>query len=132
MRWILAGLVLLLMSCGNRVSETTVDGAVVYAGTFQDADAIHRGSGRASVIQTGAERTLRFEEDFKVTPGPDLYVWLRKPNGEYIEVARLKGSEGSQNYLLPQVNLDEYTQVVVWCKAFSVLFSKAELKKTGS
>lgn len=129
MQWILAMLTLLLVACGNRVSEAGVEGSLVYTGSFQDADAIHRGSGKVSIIQVGSGRTLRFEEDFKVTPGPDLYVWLRQPSGEYLEVARLKGTEGSQNYELPPVNLDEYSEVVVWCKAFSVLFSKAQLKK---
>ena len=73
----------------------------------------------------------RFDEAFETTNGPDLYVWLVKDgdvdNG-YVDLGRLKGNIGSQNYVIPEgTDLSEYDTVFIWCKAFSVLFGSAEL-----
>ncbi len=99
-------------------------------GSFQGFDRIHTGSGNVSVIQVGEKYIIRFEENFDVANGPDLYVGLGK-DGEYVkgsEISKLKGNIGSQNYELPSdVNLDEYNEVWIWCKAFSVGFAKAKL-----
>ncbi|MDP2651294.1 MAG: DM13 domain-containing protein, partial [bacterium] len=43
-------------------------------------------------------------------------------------VAKLKGNIGSQNYELPpEINLEDYNEVWIWCRAFSVGFAKAVL-----
>lgn len=103
---------------------------VVKTGEFIGFDKIHTGSGKVSLIQTAEGYVVRFEEDFTVANGPDLYVGLGK-DGEYkkgTELGTLKGNIGSQNYLVPEsLNLDEYNEVWVWCKAFSVGFAKARL-----
>lgn len=131
MRLLFTLLLLLLVSCGQTVSEQTVAGNVVMVGSFMGADAIHRGSGKVSVIAQNTAHTLRLEEDFSVTAGPDLFVWLTKTGGTragHLELGRLKGSQGSQNYAIPAgTNLSEYQTVVIWCKAFGVLFASADL-----
>lgn len=120
-------LLVLLAACGQTVQEQAVEGSVVLIGSFQGADAIHQGSGKVSVIQQTTQQTLRLEEDFSVTAGPDLFVWLTKAGGAgHIELGRLKGNRGSQNYAIPSgTNLSEYSKVVIWCKAFGVLFASA-------
>ena len=109
------------------------------AGSFEDADAFHRGSGTATIYDLGADggSVLRLE-DFRVTNGPDLRVLLANiPNpsdrsrlnaGGYEELAQLKGNAGSQNYDIPDsVNLDEIRSVVIYCRPFQVVFSVATL-----
>lgn len=99
-------------------------------GTFTGFDSLHRASGNARLIRTNGKAYIRFEEDFTVTNGPDLFVHLGK-NGKYdaeVNLGKLKGNEGSQNYEIPAtINLDEYSEVWVWCRAFSVPFGKAVL-----
>lgn len=104
---------------------------VVATGNFTGFDKVHYGSGSASLIKTDTGYTIRFEDDFNVANGPDLYVGFGK-DGKYIkgsEISKLKGNIGSQNYVLPaNFNIDEYNEVWVWCKAFAVPFAKVELK----
>ena len=76
-------------------------------------------------------RILRLE-NCKSTNGPDLYVYLSKDarsiSDGYIELGRLKGNIGNQNYHIPDdVNLGEYSYALIWCKQFSVLFGYANL-----
>ena len=106
-------------------------------GSFVEIDFIHKGSGRASLLESpGGHQILRLEEDFKVTNGPDLYVYLTKnptPGkdkeslGDFINLGRLKGNEGSQNYEITE-DFTDYRTVVIWCQQFGVLFSYAELR----
>lgn len=68
-----------------------------------------------------------------MTNGPDLYVYLSNSNtptrdekslGQYVNLGRLKGNVGNQNYEIPEL-ASGYTTAVIWCKKFSVLFSYA-------
>ena len=90
----------------------------------------HHAEGTAKLIQLGERRFVRFEDDFKVTNGPDLFVYLGK-NGAYDPNARLaplKGNIGSQQYEIPPtMQIQNYTEVWVWCRSFSVPFGKAVL-----
>ncbi|OGI76394.1 hypothetical protein A3C57_00950 [Candidatus Nomurabacteria bacterium RIFCSPHIGHO2_02_FULL_33_12] len=99
-------------------------------GTFTGFDKIHNGSGDIVLVQINGKNYIRFEENFNVNNGPDLYVGLGK-NGEYIkdsELGKLKGNIGSQNYELPEnINFENVHEVWIWCKAFSVPFAKAIL-----
>lgn len=105
---------------------------IVAEGTFTGFDRLHNGSGKATLINVNGKYVVRFEDDFQVTNGPDLYVGFGK-DGKYIpgsEVAALKGNIGSQNYDLPAgFDLGAYNEVWIWCKQFSVPFAKAELNK---
>jgi len=108
--------------------------SVIRKGAFTAIDAIHKGSGKAMLYpNTTSGPTLRLE-DFSVTRGPDLYVYLSKNSnisssselGEFYSLGTLKSSKGNQNYSLPD-NHEEYSSVVIWCKSFGVLFSSATL-----
>lgn len=116
------------------VSESlTADGLVILSqGGFIGADeVVHKAEGTAKALRTQEKALLvRFEEDFKVSNGPDLYVYLIKKgdikNG-FVDLGRLKGNIGSQNYTVPAgTDLSEYDSVIIWCKAFSVLFGTAK------
>lgn len=122
------------------VSETLTAGDIaktLATGDFRDADAVHRGSGKVEVIDTGSETIVRFT-DFQVTNGPDLYVWLVKAGNlqnsgdvkasEWLELGVLKGNIGDQNYSLPAgTDISDYQSVTIWCRQFGVLFSTADL-----
>src|SRR5437763_6613386 len=47
------------------------------AGRFGVVDGIHKGEGSASIVRSAdGNSVLRLDEDFRVTNGPDLYVYL--------------------------------------------------------
>ena len=110
----------------------------IRSGTFRDADGFHKGEGSATVYELpDGSHVLRFE-DFRVTNGPDLRVLLAAHpdpqgrgdvhSGEYVELGKLKGNIGNQNYTLPDgVSPDDYGSVVIYCKPFQVVFSVAAL-----
>lgn len=110
---------------------TTSTVAILSQGSFVGFDAVHHGKGTASIIDVDDKTYVRFEEDFSVANGPDLFVGFGK-DGEYSkksEVGRLKGDKGSQNYELPDgFDSEKYNEVWIWCRAFGVPFAKAELK----
>ncbi len=110
----------------------------VKQGTFRDADSFHKGEGSATLYTLpDGSHVLRFE-DFRVTNGPDLRVLLASHpdpmsrgnvhSGEYVELAKLKGNIGNQNYPLPEgLSPDDYNSVIIYCKPFQVIFSVAPL-----
>jgi len=113
------------------ITETSLGPVVVQTGSFEGFDKVHYGSGTVSIIKTDeGSPIVRFEEDFNVANGPDLFVGFGK-DGEYVkgtEIGRLKGNIGSQNYVLPEgLNIEDYNEVWVWCRAFSVGFARAPL-----
>jgi hypothetical protein len=113
----------------NQVKSPAI--TTLKTGTFTGFDRLHNGSGTASLIQVDGKYFIRFESDFTVTNGPDLFVGFGN-NGVYAkgsEIAKLKGTDGAQNYELPaDFDPNNYGEVWVWCKAFAVPFAKAELK----
>ncbi len=112
--------------------------AILASGSFVDADSFHRGEGTATVYRVGQQVILRLE-NFKVTNGPALHVILTKHPAPrtraevqegYVEVAKLKGNIGSQNYMLP-ANFGDFRAVVIYCKPFHVVFSTATIEQKG-
>ncbi|HWP27367.1 MAG TPA: DM13 domain-containing protein [Xanthobacteraceae bacterium] len=115
---------------------------VLAVGTFIHAnpsDPVHWGRGKVSV----RERSVFLESDFEVGPGPKYHVYLvPKANVRtesdvkgtmFIDLGRLRAFKGSQRYAIPAgVDLKNYTSVVIWCEAFGVLISPADLKPAGS
>ncbi len=103
---------------------------ILASGTFTGADNFHRASGIAKALMLAdGSLVLRFE-GFSSTNGPDLYVYLSAdPQArDFLNLGRLKGNIGDQNYSLPgDVVLSQYKYVIVWCRAFSVPFGSAIL-----
>ena len=103
-------------------------------------DVAHKGSGEVKAIRTGMgnDETIVRLIDLDVSNGPDLRVLLSKERdimtsgdlGEYIELGKLKGNRGTQNYFVPSNiidEFDEYQSVVIYCKPFHVVFNSANL-----
>ena len=109
------------------------------AGRFGVVDGIHKGEGAATLVRLpDGQMVLRLEDDFRVTNGPDLYVYLSgsaapRTSAELhgtgaFEVAQLKGNVGGQNYALPaDLDLTRFRSVVIYCRRFTTVFSTAEL-----
>ena len=130
--------------------EATVDEAMPAAmmagaeaikrGEFVGGDRFHQGRGSATIYRLAdGAYVLRFE-DFEVTNGPDLRVLVSphpNPRGSgdvtaegYVELGKLKGNIGPQNYLFPEgLTPDEFQSVVIYCKPFHVVFSVAALSE---
>ena len=115
--------------------EKPVEPTALANGSFEGADSFHQGSGTATLYAfEGDSHILRFE-DFSVTNGPDLRVYLTKeanPTKDQVkaglEIARLKGNKGNQNYALPaEVDPSAFKAVVIYCNPFSVVFATANL-----
>lgn len=100
-------------------------------GNFVEAgDGFHKAEGIAKVINLADGRTFLRLENLKTTNGPDLYVYLSvgKDALDIVNLGRLKGNIGNQNYEIPAgADLSKYNTVLIWCKAFSTLFGSAKL-----
>ncbi len=111
------------------VMEETIP--ISYAGTFIGVgDGIHDAQGDAYTIPLEDGSTVLRLENFQSTNGPDLFVYLSTDDNasEFINLGELKANKGNQNYEIPDnVDLGKYDKVLIWCKAFSVLFGSAEL-----
>lgn len=122
---------------GTNVNEemteqmSSAQASISHSGIFVGVnDGIHDAKGNVKVIQLVSDSVLRFEE-FESTNGPDLYVYLSTDKNalDFVDLGRLKGNIGNQNYNIPMgTDLSKYDTVLIWCKAFSVLFGSAELK----
>lgn len=100
-------------------------------GTFMGiGDGFHKVEGVAKVIRLGNGAEILRIENLKATNGPDLYVYLSKDKSasDFVNLGRLKGNVGNQNYEIPTgTDLSKYDTVLIWCRAFSFLFGSAQL-----
>jgi hypothetical protein len=110
---------------------------VLVKGKFHNAD--KTGSGTVTIYKLAdGKRVLRLT-DFAVDNGPDLHIRLIKADDakdtasvaktDHVELGKLKGNKGSQNYDVPaDVDLSKYKVVSIWCNRFSVNFAAASMK----
>lgn len=95
----------------------------------------HPARGTATTIRTANGRRVLTLTNFEVDNGPDLRVYLvagpahdESEVNDFEDLGALKGNRGNQQYDLPRgLDLERYTTVVVWCRAFSVNFARAPL-----
>lgn len=128
------GLMAIILLSAFSLSQTTdaQESISAISGQFMGAgDGIHNAEGMAREISLeNGKQFIRFE-NFKVTNGPDLFVYLAtdKTASDFVDIGRLKANNGNQNYEVPEgTDLTKYDTVLIWCKAFSVLFGSADLK----
>ena len=109
---------------------------VLLAGMFHSV--AHETRGSATVHDLGnGRRVVRFT-DFATSNGPDVRVYLvaaadasddeTVTRAGFVELGKLKGTEGDQNYEIPaDLDLEKYRAVTIWCRRFSVNFATAPL-----
>lgn len=95
----------------------------------------HSLSGKASVYTfDDQKRTIQLEE-FTMTAGPDVYVFVSKSNNysqsNTIGVAMLTNGYSNSTLSIPldaSINLQTHPYVLVYCLKYNSLFGYAELK----
>jgi hypothetical protein len=99
----------------------------------------HDTAGSATIYQLeDGQRVLRLA-DFETSNGPDVRVYLvaaadvtddaTVKRAGFVELGKLKGNVGAQNYVVPaEVDLAKYRSVTIWCQRFSVNFGTAPLE----
>jgi hypothetical protein len=105
-------------------------------GQFSGID--HRAAGTVTIYEEGGRYVLRFEDDTDIQNGPDLYVWVieggtyeRGSPSSYIDLGKLKGNVGGQNYELPsEFDPAVHRGVLIWCLRFAVPFAFAPVTLT--
>lgn len=107
---------------------------LIRAGRFESVR--HSASGEAQAIDLADGGNVLTLTDFEVDNGPDLRVYLvagpattESEVEDFVDLGGLKGNIGNQQYDLPR-NLDvgRHSTVVIWCRAFSVLFARSPLR----
>ena len=111
---------------------------IIGVGEFKDADRAHKGAGKAQLIEKSDGSFEIQLSEFEVTNGPDLVLYVSSASSiekstdvtdsTWTNLGKLKGNKGDQIYNLPlDAKVEDVKSVVVWCEAFSVLFSAAPL-----
>jgi len=103
---------------------------------------VHKTEGRATVYQEADGKLVLRLTNFKTSNGPDVHVILvamkdagddanfLKNTTEKLELGKLKGNEGDQNYEIPAgTDLSKYRTVSVYCERFNANFGAAPLEK---
>ena len=114
----------------------------VRTGTFVAAE--HDTTGGVELISDGGQQTLRFDDSFASSDGPDLVVVLhRSPDvlaetsppaypideADYVVIAPLAATTGAQEYIVPaEIDLESFASVAVWCQEFNATFGVAALQ----
>jgi hypothetical protein len=115
----------------ENMSATMTNNTKPLMGNFVGSgDGFHKAEGIAKVITLADGKTFLRLENLKATNGPDLYVYLStgKDVSDIVNLGKLKGNIGNQNYEIPTgTDLSKYDTVLIWCKAFSTLFGSAKL-----
>ena len=111
---------------------------VLASGPFRDIE--RSGRGRAELYRLPDGRlALRFKR-FRVSANSDLFVWLSRAaeprttqaalRAPHVQVATLKSTLGSQNYVLPRsVDRRGVRSVVIWCEPIRIAYAAATLAR---
>ena len=116
--------------------ESRSEARPIFAGRLEGR--AHPTSGRATLYESlSGKRYLRLT-DFTTSNGPDVHVVLArsedpaldqkivKGNLDYMELGKLKGNQGDQNYDVPvALDLQKYNAVVIYCERYNAVFGVA-------
>ncbi len=117
-------------------SAQTINTSKIVAGKFSKKQKAIRGDWE--IVRENGQTKLIFSSDFKAANGPDLKVFLSPQNLSDVsgktatrgalKLDVLKSSKGSQTYIIPEnVNLSNFSSVLVHCEAYSVLWGGGSL-----
>jgi hypothetical protein len=117
------------------VAGAKAESGILLSGQFRSH--AHETAGTATVHELGGRRVLRLT-GFSTSNGPDVRVYLVAASDAtddetvtkagFVELGKLKGTQGDQNYDIPAgVDLEKYRAVTIWCHRFNVNFGTAPL-----
>jgi hypothetical protein len=153
MRIVNAGVVAGLLAAGIAISPALAQDSMKHDGMMSQETAkslytgkfhgkVHATEGRATVYQQADGKLLLRLTGFKTSNGPDVHVILvaakdasddanfLKSNTGRVELGKLKGNEGDQNYEIPAgTDLSKFATVSIYCVRFNANFGAAPLEK---
>lgn len=116
------------------------EGKVAFTGTFHGK--VHKTAGRATVYQQADGNYVLRLTNFSTSNGPDVHVILVATKDadddanfltnktDKIELGKLKGNQGDQNYEIPSgTDLSKFQTVSIYCERFNANFGAAPLEK---
>jgi hypothetical protein len=114
------------------------DSELIAKGELVRIDNNHYGEGNVSLVLVNETYVIQFK-NVTIADGPDLYVYLSKKSsysgtqddpGDYKDLGRLRAQSGSfEVEVNKKINtINNYHSVLIWCKAFSVVFTYATLE----
>jgi Electron transfer DM13 len=137
---------LLALALGFRPSASAQENAkpnqpqTLETGTFHGK--VHSTTGRATIYQEADGNLVLRLTNFKTSNGPDVHVILvaakdadddanfLKSDTARVELGKLKGNEGDQNYKIPKgTDLSKFQTVSIYCERFNANFGAAPLQK---
>lgn len=141
------GFALLTLACESQPWASAQEGAksdnaakTLATGTFHGK--VHQTSGRATIYQQADGKLVLRLTNFKTSNGPDVHVILvaakdadddanfLKNKTARVELGKLKGNEGDQNYEIPAgTDLAKFQTVSIYCERFNANFGAAPLEK---
>jgi hypothetical protein len=115
---------------------TTASTTLLSSGQFHSV--AHETHGQATLQRLADGRVVLRLADFSTSNGPDVRVYLVAASDAaddatvtragFVELGKLKGTDGNQNYEVPSgLDLKKYRAVTIWCHRFSVNFATAPL-----
>ncbi|MHA2260697.1 MAG: DM13 domain-containing protein [Promethearchaeota archaeon] len=112
-------------------------GNIISEGTFVQIDTSHWGRGKAQIVYIAPDDLQVQLVEVEIASGPDLFVYLSDKSsfqgindspGNFINVGRLSSFKGNFSYNIPSgSDIGDIKAVLIWCRAFSVLFTYAIL-----
>lgn len=103
---------------------------------------VHSTTGRATIYQEANGKLILRLTNFKTSNGPDVHAILiaakdaddnanfLKSATQRVELGKLKGNEGDQNYEVPAgTDLSKFQTVSIYCERFNANFGAAPLEK---
>jgi hypothetical protein len=122
----------LLFSCKKEITTVNIpissDLTTIYQGSFTAS--AHPTSGTVKLSKDAAGKKYLVFDNFKTDAGPDLRVWLSDDLAatNYSEITNKVTNGTFQLDVNSSIDTDKKKKVLIWCKAFSVLFGSADLK----
>lgn len=119
---------------------TSKEAKVLARGTFYPIE--RRGKGRVALYRLPSGRLALRLEGFSTSSNTDLFVWVSKAarprtttaavRSSHDQIAPLKSTLGSQNYVLPRsVKAGGVRSIVIWCEPVRIAYTAARLKRKG-
>ena len=122
------------------------DFLVLKTGTFdlgaKGSDRAHNGEGNISLIEFNGKNKIVTAENFRVTSGPAYELYLFEEAGIETKalfqsnrnkahyIGDVKQFRGFQTFEIPEnIDVEKIKSAVIWCEAFSVFITYADLKQ---
>jgi len=137
MKWITtASLVAMLMVFVGAMGSTpaAATSRVLARGSFGAGEEIGvSGSGSTTILQQGGEIRVNLNDDFAVSSGPKLTVWLSPDSKTWtqdsVKLGALERESGKSVFIVDsETDLRAFASIVIWSEEQSVLFSPATLR----